>query len=343
MAYVGMDLHQKTTALCVVDDAGEVIERTQLRTTRAALSGWFVGRARMQVAMEAGGESPWVDRLLRGLGQEVYVVNPHRVRLIAESTLKTDTIDAEVLARLLRIDPAFLSPIRPRSETAQLGRSVLRVRRSLVEARTRFINTVRGLCRAFGYPRIRCSSEAFAERYSEHLSELPSGLRGTVEPLVSEVASLTEEIGRHDRWLRQLAKEDGTLKQLTTIPGVGPLVAFAFVLCIDDAHRFPVSRDVGAYLGLRPRLRSSGSVSRQGRITREGDPYVRTLLVQAAHALLHSKADSDLKRFGEKLSGRVGKRKAVIALARKLAVLMHRLWVTGEAYEPLHGSQARSA
>ena len=149
--------------------------------------------------------------------------------------------------------------------------------------------------------------------------------------------ALTTDIAVRDAELRKLAAEEPTLKQLTAIPGVGPIVSFAFMLCIDDPHRFKDSRDVGAYLGLRPTLRSSGEVSRQGRITRRGDPYLRTLLIQAAHASLRSKTDSHLKRFGEGLEARLGRKKAVIALARKLAVLMHRLWVTGAPYQATYG------
>jgi len=334
MEYVGMDLHQKYAQLCVLDEDGGIIEETRVPTTHSALSRWFGrGDRTLRVAVEASGSSPWVDRLLRELGHEVFVVNPRRVRLIAEATLKTDKVDAHTLARLVRIDPDFMAPITPRSEQAQYGRGIHRVRSNLVRCRTRMINAVRGILRSFGYVLRRWDAANFATRIQEE--PLPIELAALVHPLVQAIAQHTDHIHELDRDIAALARDRPEVRRMHEIPGIGLVTAHAFVLCIDNPRRFPDSRDVGAYLGLHPRIRQSGDVSRRGRTTRQGDSYVRTLLVQAAHSVMRSKTDTELKRFGLRLAERVGKKKAAVAVARKLAVLMHLLWVRNASFDTL--------
>lgn len=331
MDCVGMDVHQKFSELCVVDDAGEVVERATVSTTEKALRRWFT-RETMRVAVEASSVSPWVDRLLRELGHEVYVVNPRRVRLIAEATLKTDKVDAETLARLVRIDPKFLSPITHRSEESRQQRAVLRVRAVIVETRSKMISVVRGLVKQFGKRIPAYSADLFVERFREFADQLDPAVVTAVTPLVDEIEALGLRIDTADAEVKALASQREVVERLDEIPGIGELVAVAFVLCIDDPKRFKDSRDVAGFLGLRPAMRSSADVKHYGRVTKQGDRYMRSLLLQAAHAAMKSRKDSDIKRFGERLLGRVGKAKAHVAVARKLAVLMHRLWVTGERY-----------
>jgi transposase len=331
MEHCGIDVHQKYTQICIVGDDGEVTERASVRTTRPALKKFFGDRERMRVVLEAGGSSPWVSRLLAELGHEVIVCSPRRVRLIAESTLKNDQIDAEVLARLVRLDPRFLKPIRHRSAEAQVLRAHLQVRRALVKARSGWINTVRGLLRGFGYRVPGGAAPSFADRVTD--LDLPAELRSVLAPLLAQLDLVSEEIQRCDAGLEELARQLPVVEQLQQVPGVGVIVALTFVLTIDDPDRFRRSRDLAAYLGLRPRIRESGPVSHYGRITKEGDRELRRMLVQAAHALFRTRADSALKRWAEGLAARRGKCKAAVALARKLAVLMHHLWVTGETYQ----------
>jgi transposase len=330
MEYCGIDLHAEYSQICILDEDGEVMEISRVRTSRKALERFF-SRDPMRVVMEAGGSSPWVSRLLESLGHEVVVCSPRRVRLIAESKLKNDRVDAEVLARLVRLDPEFLKPIQHRSEEAQLLRANLKVRSAMVEARTKWINTVRGLLRSFGYKVSGKSPHTFAERVDQ--MELPGELRTVIEPLLEQLDLLSGEITRRNEHLEELVKELPEVDHLRDIPGVGPVVATYFVLTIDDPHRFRHSRDVASFFGLRPSMRESASVTHFGRITKEGDPEMRRLLVQAAHACLHTKADSELKTWALALAERKGKGKAAVALARKLAVLMHHLWVTGEIYQ----------
>ena len=285
------------------------------------------------LVVEAGGSSPWVSRLLSELGHEVIVCSPRRVRLIAESSLKNDRVDAEVLARLLRMDAAFLRPIHHRSEEAQRLRCHVLVRRSLVETRTKWINTVRGILRGFGYRVAGKAPHTFVERLDR--MEIPSELREVIEPLLEQIDLVTGEIARCDERLEKVAAGLPEVEHLRQIPGVGAIVALFFVLSVDDPERFRRSRDVAAFFGLRPSIRESGGASHYGRITKEGDPEMRRLLVQAAHVHLMSTRDTALKRWGLELQQRRGKGKAAVAVARKLAVLMHRMWITGEDYRAL--------
>ena len=316
------------------------METSRVGTSVKALERFF-GRDRLRVVMEAGGSSPWVSRLLESLGHEVVVCSPRRVRLIAESKLKNDRIDAEVLARLVRLDPEFLKPIRHRSEQAQLLRSNLKVRSAMVEARTKWINTIRGLLRGFGYKVSGKAPHTFVQRVDR--MKLPGELRAVIEPLLEQLDLLTGEIERRNEQLEEMVKDLPEVGHLREIPGVGPVVATYFVLTIDDPDRFRNSRDVASFFGLRPSMRESASVTHFGRITREGDPEMRRLLVQAAHGCLRTRADSELKNWALALAERRGKGKAVVALARKLAVLMHHLWVTGEVYQAFPNTEDSQA
>lgn len=341
MEYCGIDLHQKTTQICRVEESGEVRETASVRTSRACLREYFGSKERMRVVLEAGGSSPWVSRLLEELGHEVIVCSPRRVRLIAESTLKNDEVDAEVLARLVRLDPGFLKPIRHRCEEAQLLRSRLKIRRALVNARTSWINTIRGLLRSFGYRVPGGTAKSFTRRATR--LELPEELRVAITPLLVQLDLVSQELARCDKDLAAMAATMPVVRQLREIPGVGVIVALYFVLTVDDSNRFRNSRDLGAYFGLRPQIRASGAVSRYGRITREGDPEMRRLLVQAAQSVFRTKADSELKRWAVRLAARRGKAKAAVAVARKLAALMHHLWVTGKRFESFPNRNAEAA
>ncbi|MCP4200758.1 MAG: IS110 family transposase [bacterium] len=330
MEYLGIEVHSKYSEVCGVSEEGEVTVRRRVPTTETALRRFFGPRERSKVTLESGPVTPWVYRLLCELGHDVTVVNPRRVRLIAESTLKTDGIDAEVLARLSRLDLGLLRPVYQRTREAQELRTRLRVRTSLVKARTSLINAVRGTLRAQGYRVPSCPAKSFVVRYAS--MGLDSGLSEAIDPLVTTIGELTDRINGLEKQLVAESSSNELLVRLQTVPGVGPLVSLAFLGWMDRPDRFQKSRDVGPCLGLRPSLRSSGGHEIRGRITREGDTEMRRLLVQAAHAALSCRKDSSLKLWGESLVERLGKSKAVVALARKIGVLLHRLWVTGESF-----------
>src|SRR4051812_16927497 len=268
------------------------------------------------------------------------VANARKVRLIGESRKKDDRLDAQTLARLARIDPELLYPVKHRSAKAQADLTLIRARAGLVRARTALVNTARGLAKSYGERLRGCNVRNLNAEKAEGLS---AELQRALEPLLACIESVSEQIREYNERIEDLAQESyprtALLKQ---IKGVGTLIALTYMLTLEDPHRFGKSRDVGCYVGLQPGRRNSGQSEPQMHISKEGDPYLRTLLVQRAHHILGLfGADSDLRRWGLKLAergGKNGKKRAVIATARKLAVLLHRLWVSGEVYEPLHNS-----
>ena len=334
---IGMDLGDRTSRYCVLDQEGSVLFEGSAATTQKGLSEAFGALPPSRVAIETGQHSPWVSRHLSGLGHEVIVAHAQKVRLIGESTRKDDRLDAKTLARLARIDPALLSPVRHRSAEAQAHLTRIRARAVLVGARTALVNAIRGLTKAYGERLRKCHPEQIRK---ELAAELSSELRTALEPLFQEVQSLTERIQHYDREIEKIAKQHyPEVAQLQQVNGVGTLIALTYVLTVDDPHRFGKSRDLGCYIGLRPGRRNSGNSQPQLHISKEGNRYLRTLMVQGAHYILGPFGkDSDLRRWGLKLAqrgGRNAKKRAVVAVARKLAVLLHKLWVSGEVYEPL--------
>lgn len=331
MDHFGIDLHQKHSEICGLDGEGRVRYQKRVATSEASLRRIFGPRKPSRVVIESGCQTAWAARLLGQMGHQVVVVNPRRVRLIAESTRKSDRVDAEILAWLGLQDEGLVRPVYQRSEAAMELRTRLRVRTSQVRARTSLINSVRGTLRSQGYRMSSCVAARFADRFGEQ--KLALDLRQVLDPLVEMIAELTEQIERLEKDLVEESQADELLHRLQEVPGVGPLVCLSFVGWVDRPERFERSRDVGACLGLRPMMRDSGERQWRGSITREGDSEMRRLLVQAAHAALNCRRDSTLKRWASQVAERAGKRKALAALARKLAVLLHRLWVTGTSYQ----------
>src|ERR1700678_2850506 len=339
---IGLDLGDRSSWYCVLDETGEVIHEQKLSTTPKAMREVFTAMPRSRIALETGMHSPWVSRLLSELGHEVIVAHARSVRLIGESRRKDDRFDAMTLARLARIDPQLLSPVKHRSAQAQADLTVIRARASLVRARTALVNTARGLTKSYGERLRGCNPRNLDTEKAQALSpELQPALGTLLQPL----ESLSERIAEYNQQIEAIAQQSypqaALLKQ---IKGVGTLTALTYMLTLEDPHRFRKSRDAGCYAGLQPGRRNSGQSEPQMHISKEGDPYLRTLLVQGAqHILGPFGADSDLRRWGLRLAergGKNGKKRAVIATARKLAVLLHRLWVSGEAYEPLRNSRA---
>jgi transposase len=329
--------------LCVLDATGTVIGLARLRTTREAFHEWFADKPKCVIAMEVGGHSRWLSQLLNELSHEVLVANARQVRLIYGGRKKNDRVDAENLARLARLDRKLLAPITHRGPEAQAQLAVIKSRDALVKARTELINHARGVAKAAGSRLPGCTTSCFAKRARP---EVPDALRIALEPILDAIETLSAQIKTYDRQVRAMAEEDPVGQVLTTINGVGALTALAFALTIEDPHRFASSRDVGAFIGLVPKQRQSGDQNPAMRISKAGDPLLRRLLVQCAHHILSRGPDSDIKRFGTRLlerGGRGAKKKALIAVARKLAVLMHRLWTTGEVYRPLREPAALAA
>lgn len=339
----GVDLGDKYSDVCVLDEDGEVVERARVRTTQAGVERFFLRSEPMLVVMEVGTHSPWVSRLVEELGHTVLVANPRRVRLIAESQHKRDAADAELLARLGRVDPKLLSPIEHRSSAAQSDLAMIRSRAAMVRARTTLVNCVRGQVKASGYRMPSCG----AERFGKLVDDVPPSLAPAMEATMNVIRQLTIEIKAYDKCIEHLCDTKYPDTQLLRqVGGVGAVTSLAYVLTLEDPNRYKKSRTVGAFLGLTPGKRQSGAMDPQCRITKAGDPYLRQLLVGSAQYILGPFGDDcDLRRWG--LSHAVGgsqgaKKKAVVATARKLAVLLHRLWTTGEEYEPLRNSEPKN-
>jgi transposase len=338
---IGVDLGDRWSFYCVLDEAGKILLEQKVATTPEAMKQTFGKIPRSLIAMETGTHSPWVSRLLAELGHKRIVAHAQKVELITKSNRKDDRHDARTLARLARIDPELLGPVRHRSAKAQIHLTVIRARAELVSARTALVNAVRGLVKSYGQRLPKCGTQQVNR---ELAAELNAELREVLEPLLKEIESLNERVKEYDERMEKIAKEVyPQVSLLKQVKGVGTQIALTYVLTIEDPHRFLKSREVGCFLGLRPGRRNSGESEPQKGISKEGDRYLRTMMVQGAHYILGPFGeDSDLRRWGLKLAERGGKnakKRAVVAVARKLAVLLHRLWVSGEVYEPLRNSQ----
>ena len=334
---IGMDLGDVWSVVVELDEGGEIVGRQRVRTTREGFAVYLRSVPASRVVIEVGTHSPWVSRLIDELGHRSIVANPRYVRLIGENNRKNDAADAERLARLARADERLLAPVHHRGESIQKDRGLLTARDGLVRARTLLINQVRNLVKSLGLRLPACDASAFARRARRELS---GEVFGGQKTLLDTIEQLTERIRGVDGEIEQVAAvRYPETKRLRQISGVGPVTSLAFVLWLEDPKRFARSRSVGSYVGLCPRQRDSGARRPQLRISKAGDGNVRRLLVQAAHYILgHFGPDTDLRRFGERLTARGGKaagKRARIAVARKLAILLHRLWQSGEDYEPL--------
>jgi transposase len=339
---IGLDLGDRISQACMLDAQGQVVKREALKTTAPVLARFFSKVAGARVVLEVGMHSPWISRLLTGIGLEVIVCNARKVALISKNDRKNDRIDAELLARLGRVDPELLHPIQHRSAKAQADLSLLLSRDALVRTRVRLITHVRGLVKSNGGRVPGCSADSFARKAPEYL---PRELAEALSPVLRHIGGLTASIRKFNYRIEQLCRfsypETVRLRQ---IPGVGPITALAYVLILDNPHRFKKSRSVGAYVGLVSRQHDSSDSRPQLRITKAGSPLLRRLLVGDAQYILGPFGkDCTLRRFGQaiaKKGGKNAKKRAVVAVARKLAVLLHRLWISEADYDALRNARA---
>lgn len=331
---IGCDLGDKTSEIYILHSDG-TRERATVRTTAKGMTTFFTRQA-AHVVIEVGAHSRWVAELLHGLGHRVTVANPRQVKLISGGTNKSDRRDCELLARLGRADVELLAPIEHRGRQAQADLAVAKGRDVLVGTRTRLVNHVRGVLKSFGCQLRKCDAESFGRQTRE---VVPAELRAALDPIYEMLAAIDLQIREQDRMVERIAKRHPDVDIVSQVNGVGVLTALVYILTIEDKSRFEKSRMVGAFLGLRPRKSQSGADDPQLRITKAGDPFLRRLLVTSANYILGPFGkDSDLRRWGLELAKRGGKnakKRAKVAVARKLAVLLHRLWVTGEVYQPI--------
>lgn len=339
---IGIDLGDQSHAVCILDGRGRVRQELMLPNTLAALRAFAAQWAGARTVIEAGAHSPWVSRLLERAGHEVIVANPRKVRLIWQRGTKSDASDAQVLARLGRVDPQLLCGVQHRGEQQQADLAVIQARDALVRARTALINHVRGTVKSLGGVVARCNAGCFGRRAR---TQIPEPLLPALGPLLDQIVALSEQIAHYELQIEQVARvrypEAARVRQ---VPGVGPVTALAWVLVLGEAARFADGRRAGAYVGLTPRRRQSGACEPQLRISKQGNGLLRRLLVGAAHYILGPFGpDSRLRRWGLQLAergGKNGKKRAVVATARKLAALLWRLWHDGAQYDPWHGTAA---
>jgi transposase len=334
---VGVDLGDQWSNYCILDLGGETLREGQFRTRRQEVGEFFQGLTASRVVIEVGTHSAWIREVIAGLGHEVLVANAQRMEGRKRRRRKNDRIDAAKLARLGRVDPKSLYPIQHRSTEVREDLLIVRVRDSLVESRTKLISTVRGMVKTMGARVACCSSISFAKKAAD---QIPPQVRETLEPLLRLIQTLSEEIQCYEKRIEKLGREKYMdTKLLRQVNGVGPVTSLAYVLTLETPQRFKKSRDVGPYLGLVPQQEDSGDSQPQLGISKAGDRMLRKLLVGSAQYILGPFGpDTELRRFGMKLCQRGGKnakKRASVAVARKLAVLLHRLWSSGEVYEPL--------
>jgi len=345
-AVVGIDLGDKTSWLYRLELDGRCSADQRIPTSRAALKRFFGGQPRWRVVIEAGGQSHWIRRLLEELGHEVIVANPRQLKLISESLSKSDRRDARQLTEFGLTCPKLLAPIQPRSERTLVDRCALVSRQALVSARTQLINSVRGQLKIFGLRVTKGDAATFAKRARP---ELPAELKLTLGPLPAMIQTLSGRIRQADKQIRKLGETRyRSTALMRQVQGVGPTTSLAFALALDnDPTRLRSSRDAGAFAGLRPKQHESGSRAPELRISKQGDRMLRCLPAPCARNILGPFGeDSALRRWGLKLAARGGKnakKRAVVATARKLAVLLHLLWSRGEVYDPFHGATPSTA
>jgi transposase len=339
---IGVDLGDIWSHYCTLNEDGDVVDRGRFRTHPAGVAKRFRDLERARVAMEAGTHSIWVSEQIQELGHEVIVANVRELRAISHSDRKSDKVDAEKIARYARLDPEILRPIAHRTVVQQETLTLIRARDVLVRLRTGAVNSARGLAKPCGYRLPASSTVCFARRC---MAVLPPGLAQALEPLLEQIADMTVKIKQYDRAIKELAETAyPETKALISVYGVGHLTALTFVLTLGSKERFQRSRDVGCYLGLRPKRSQSGDINPQLGITKAGNGYLRRLLVECANHIIGPRGkDSALRQWGLSLGARGGshaRRRAVVAVARKLAVMLHRIWITQEAYMPFYAVAA---
>jgi transposase len=330
---IGVDLGDKVSHYAIVNEAGVVVEEGSFRNQRESIAKHFGKRGPARVALEVGTQSAWISREFTQLGHQVIVANARELKWITSSDSKNDRNDAVKLARLARADRNLLAPVEHRTAEQQAELAVIRAREALVRSRTLLVNAARGVAKGFG---VRLPASITVTFGARALEGLAAHLRLALGGLLEEIDALGAKIRGYDQRIAAVAAQHPEVEQLASVPGVGTLTALTYVLTLGRKERFAHSRDVGSFLGLRPRQKQSGERDPQLGISKGGDQYMRKLLVQCAHHILgHFGKDSSLRQWGlSKSDGSPGKKRAVIAVARKLAVLLHRMWTTGEPFQP---------
>lgn len=330
---IGLDLSDRTFQFCELNARGGIIQEGQAKLNPASLKKYLTSRPTARVALETGAHSAWVQQVIQESGHEAIVAHARDLEAVTGRSRRSDGDDARQLARLARVDSQLLHPVELRNAQQQADLFVIRARAVLVEVRTTLINFARGVTKTTGQRLPASASHRFSERVRQ---AVPEALRPALLPLLKVLDQIAEELDGYDESIQALAQQRyPQTRWLSQVPGVGTLTALTFVLTVSDPQRFAHSRDVGPFLGLVPRRRQSGEQDPHLRITKCGDGYLRKLLVQCAHVVMgRFGPDSALRRWALEHAGgsRTAKKRTVVAVARKLAVLLHRLWWRQEEF-----------
>lgn len=333
--YVGLDVSLKTISICVVDEKGKKLFEGEVESTPKDLDHFLkkTGLEIELIGLESGNLTHYLKKGLLKDGYRVAVMESRKMAAILATIInKTDKNDARGIAEALRV--GHFQECVHRSDEAVEIRSLLHLRQTAIEERTHIINSLRGHLKVYGIKFSKKAGKTFSEKVTQAVKELAPSIQRSIQSLLRILIAMETEIKALTKEVAKVASRDEDVKLLQTVDGVGPITALAFKAEIDDAKRFENSKDVAAYIGLTPSQYSSGEVHRQGGISKKGSKRTRYLLVEAASSLLtRCKTWSKLRAWGMKIQKKKGTRKATVAVARKLAVIMHRMLITKKTFE----------
>ena len=332
MYYCGLDLGKKSSHFCIVDENRAILKRGIVRNRVVDLFKCFGDLPPMRIVLEASTKAFWMADRLEELGHEAVVVDPGKTKAIGAARIKHDKLDAKILAELCAAD--LLARVDRVSESERLSRLVVVGRDSLVRSRVRLVNTVRSILDSEGIELKNCKVTSFVSKVEELMDTIPSAMTTAIEPLLAGIRSICEHIEACDVQMHETMRNDADVKRIMTAPGMGVITASCFLMAVRSAERFRSGRQVGAYLGLVPSLYQSGQTLCRGKITKRGNRQARWALCVAANALLRGKKQSALKSWGESLVERLGRKKAVIAIARKLCSVLWAMMKNKTDFEP---------
>jgi transposase len=333
--YAGIDVSLEWSSVCIVDATGKIVREGKVASEPEGLIGWFgsCGLDLARIGLEAGPLSQWLFAAMRDAGLAVELLETRHVRdAFKAMPVKSDRNDARNIAQLMRL--GWFRPVHCKSLAAQETRAILTARK-LVQSKLRDVeNSLRGILRGFGLKVGKTTPRRFEGRIRELVAEHAS-LQAVAEALLAVRAVLLREFNGFEKRVRSMARSDARARLLMTTSGVGPIVSLTYAAAIDDPARFKSSKAAGAHFGMTPRKYQSGETDMTGRISKIGDKEVRTALYEAAHIILTKPVKgSKLKSWAARIAKRAGMQKAKVALARKLAVIMHRMLVDGTPFNP---------
>ena len=341
MNYAGIDLASKSSAVAVVDEQGHVMEQREVATDAGQLAKVLAPFAPVSAVVESSPLAEWACQVLEDAGHLAQIIDARAAKHLMDARKKTDRRDAQTLAQIVR--SGWFQPVHRKSDSARLERTQLQGRQGLVRTYCSLDSQIRGLLRAHGICLGRVSKSRFAQRVRERAQQHSEALVAVLEPLLAVYEHSLEQAEAMKKQMQAQQREDELQQQLQSVPGVGPLTAKVFASTVDDPQRFANGEQVADYAGLTPGVTQSGDRCVRGSITRQGDHLLRWHLVEAAHAMIRQGGDCRLKRWARQLAETKGAAKARVALARKLAIVLWRLWLKGERFEPEHGTTAAAA